>query len=131
MADILSPPMTTTFLYRPDSMKLAPVVKPYKNPEHAAAISKLNALTAPTSVATILAVAGKVISGVIVAKMIKSISFGSILVFASISLTAATPIIETPLFSPFSILLSLMPVRLVIHSSLVSTIVSSSLLVRI
>ena len=82
--------------------------------------------TAPTSAATMLALDGKNMSGVTVAKRMRSISFGSVLLFASISLTALTAITDTPWFSPFKILLSLTPVRLTIHSSLVSTMVSSS-----
>ena len=73
-----------------------------------------------------LAVEGKNISGVTVAHISKSISFGLVLVFFSKPFTHSVPITEVPFPSPFKILLSLIPVLVVIHSSEVSTSFSSS-----
>ena len=69
-------------------------------------------------------------SGVTVAHMIKSISSTGVFVFFSNNFTASAPRSDDPLFSPFKILLSLIPVLEIIHSSLVSTIVASSSLLR-
>ena len=74
MADILSPPITITFLYIPDSMNLEPVSKPNKNPEQAAAKSNPQAFLAPILSQTILAVAGKIKSPVMVQQITSSIS---------------------------------------------------------
>ena len=122
-------PTTTTFLYRPLSIKAAPVVTPNKKPEHAAPRSKPKQFTAPILLAIIFADAGNNISAVTVQQMITSISDGSIPRFLQSSKTAGAPISETPLPSPFKILLSSTPVLDFIHSSFVSTIVSSSALV--
>jgi hypothetical protein len=67
-------------------------------------------------------------SGVAVAHINSSISSGNVFVFLSKPLTAEVPRSEDPLFSPFKILLSFIPVLDTIHSSLVSTSFSNSLL---
>ena len=74
MADILSAPHTIIFVCLPASINLLPVSRAYKKPEHAALMSKLHALVAPTLCDTMLAVEGKTRSGVTVATMIRSIS---------------------------------------------------------
>ena len=52
MVDILSPPMTRTFLHRPDSTKLAAVNRAEIKPEQAATRSMAKALVAPMREAT-------------------------------------------------------------------------------
>ena len=69
-------------------------------------------------------------SGVTVAQIIKSISSAEVFVFFKRPFIASAPRSEDP-FTPLSILLSLIPVRLTIHSSLVSTNFSNSLLSNI
>ena len=107
------------------------VAREYKNPEQAAIKSYAKQFVAPTLSAIIHAVEGNIISGVAVAQIIKSIFSAAVFVFFNNPFTASAPISEDPFPLPFSILLSLIPVLLVIHSSLVSTIVSNSLFVRI
>src|SRR4030095_9790758 len=131
MALILSAPTTTTFLYRPLSINAVPVVTPYKKPEHAAPKSKPNAFRAPTLSVMRLAVAGNIISAVTVQQIRQSISLGSIPLFWQRSRTAGAPRSEVAFPSPFKILLSEIPVRVLIHSSLVSTIFSRSALVSL
>ncbi|MNR23528.1 hypothetical protein D3C85_1405520 [compost metagenome] len=106
------------------------MVKPKRKPEQAACKSYPHALVAPTLSASTFAVAGKVKSGVVVQKMIRSISLASIPLFFKRPLTAGTAKSEVPKPSPFNILRSLIPVLLVIHSSEVSTSVSNSSLVK-
>ncbi len=131
MADILSAPTTTTFLYCPVSINLEAVPRANRNPEQAAFISKLQAFLMPTLSQTIFEEAGNSMSGVTVAIISKSISSGEVFVFLSKPLTASAPISDDPRPSPFKICLSLIPVRVMIHSSVVSTIFSSSALVSI
>ena len=92
--------------------------------------SYAKAFFAPILLAIIQAVEGNTISGVAVAQMIKSISSAEVLVFAKSPFIALVPSSELPLPSSFNILLSFTPVLLTIHSSLVSTRVSSSLFVK-
>ena len=99
-------------------------------PLQVAAKSKAKALTAPRLVCTKQAVEGKTISGVIVATIITSISFG--LRFASARAFFAASVAKRPWFHcPSVMCLVFMPVRVVIHSSVVSTIFVRSSLVRI
>src|SRR5437868_13323749 len=97
---ILSAPTTTTFLYRPLSINVAPVVNAYKKPEQAALISNLKALLAPILSQMILAVAGKVMSGVTVAQIRQSISEGPIPRFLHRSKTAGAARSLVPRPSP-------------------------------
>src|ERR1700722_14199231 len=127
---ILSPPTTTTFLYRPLSIKLAPIVKLYKKPEHAAAKSKLQAFFAPILSQTKFAVEGKNISGVTVPTISPSVSSGEMLRFLHNSSTAGAHRSDVAFPGSVKILLSSIPVRERIHSSLVSTIFSRSALVN-
>src|SRR5574343_2020577 len=129
MALILSTPTTITFLYRPLSINMAPVVTAYKKPLQAALISKPHALVAPILSAMILAVAGNTMSGVTVAQIMQSISVGAIFFLRNTSSMAFTAISLLAFPGSFSILLSSIPVLVLIHSSLVSTIFSRSKLV--
>src|SRR5688572_22156642 len=97
MADILSPPITITFLYLPDSTNLEPVSRPNKKPEQAAARSNPQAFLAPTLSQTILAVAGNIRSPVMVQQMIMSISVALIPRFFNNSFTAITAISDVAL----------------------------------
>ena len=130
MEDILSAPTTTILLYAPVSIYLEAVATENKNPEQAAIKSNPNAFLAPILSAIIQAVEGNNISGVAVAQIIKSISSALIPLFSNNRFIAFTPRSEDPRPSPFNILLSLIPVLEVIHSSFVSTIFSNSLFVR-
>ena len=131
MALILSAPIITTFLYRPLSIKDAPVVSANKKPLQAALKSKPQAFIAPILSQIILAVAGKTISGVTVAQIMQSISVGSMPLFLHISSTAGTAISDVASPSPFKIRLSSIPVLDFIHSSLVSIMVSKIALVNL
>jgi hypothetical protein len=86
-------------------------------------------LVAPIFFWTKQAVAGKSISGVAVATIIRSISFAEIFA-CSIALSAAFVAISLVFSSFAAIRRSLMPVRVVIHSSLVSIMRERSELVR-
>ena len=115
----------------PVSINFDAVESAYKKPEQAAIKSYAKQFVAPTLSAMMHAVEGNIISGVAVAQIIKSISSAPVFVFCNNPFIASAPISEDPFPSPFRILLCLIPVLLVIHSSLVSTIVSNSLFVRI
>ena len=124
-----STPITRAFLYVPDCMKFFAVTRPYKNPVQAAFISKQAAFFAPIFDWTKHAVEGSGISGVTVATMRSSTSSG--FNFASSSAFMAASAARALEGVPgFAILRFFMPVRVVIHSSDVSTIFSSSSFVR-
>ena len=129
MALILSAPTTTTFLYRPLSTRAAPVVRLYKKPEQAASTSNPQAFLMPSLSQATLAVLGKNMSGVMVATIMQSISLGSMPLLLQRSCTAGTTRSEVARPSPLRICLSSIPVLVLIHSSLVSTIFSKSALV--
>src|SRR5277367_2029670 len=124
-----SAPITITFLCTPLSTSFAPTCSAYGNPEHAADRSNPHALFAPSRSCTRQAVAGKNISGVTVATMITSISLPSIPRFARHTFAASTArsLVATP---SSTICRSRIPVRSVIHWSLVATIFSRSALVN-
>ena len=124
--DILSPPTTMTFLFRPVSIYWAAVTRAKINPLQAARISKPKAFLSPHLAAVRLAVEGKNMSGVTVAHIIMSISSGSVLVFSNRSFTAFSVMYDVPSPSPFRIRRVLMPTLVIIHSSEVSTILLSS-----
>src|SRR5258708_25493534 len=111
-------------------MYMAPVVSPYGKPEQAALRSDPQAFLAPILSQTILAVAGNSISAVTVATIRQSISSGLMPRFLQISRATGTQRSEVALPGSFRILLSSMPVRVRIHSSLVSTIFSRSAFVK-
>src|SRR5258708_29919127 len=104
MLPILSAPMTTTFLKRPLSIYIAPLVTAYRKPEQAALISNPQAFFAPTLSQTILAVDGNNISWVTVATMTQSISSGGIPPFRQISSLTRTHQSDVALPSPLNIL---------------------------
>ena len=114
----------------PLSINFEAVVSAYKKPEQAADISNAQILPAPILSAIRQAVEGNSISGVTVAQIIRSISCAEVFVFFNKPSMAFTPISEEP-FWPLRILLSLIPVLVVIHSSFVSTSFSNSLLFKI
>ena len=91
-------------------------------------MSKAAALCAPIFSCTRQAVAGKGMSGVMVARMIKSTSAGS--TFARSRARFAAKVAMSEVYSSSAAMRrSLMPVRVVIHSSVVSTNFSRSALV--
>src|ERR1022692_2755134 len=99
-------------------------------PEHAASRSKAAAFFAPILCCTRQAVLGKGMSGVTVAMMIKLI-WSAVTPAIFIARCAALAAMSDVNSSWAAIRRSLMPVRVVIHSSEVSTIFSRSALVRI
>jgi hypothetical protein len=100
------------------------------NPEQAASMSKAAARKAPSFAWTRQAVAGKSMSGVMVATMIRSIC-SAVTPARSIARCAARAAMSEVNSFLAAMRLSLMPVRVVIHSSVVSTNFSRSALVRI
>jgi len=99
------------------------------NPLQAADMSNAGTPGIPKSAPMKQAVDGKTISGVIVATTISSMSFGSSPA-AAIALRAAAAPREAVVSPGPAMRRSRMPVRWTIHSSLVSTIVDRSALVR-
>jgi hypothetical protein len=93
-------------------------------------MSKLPILRIPTMSQTILAVEGNTRSGVVVAQIKRSTSCAGVPVLASNPLTAAAAMCEVPSPSPLRMRRSLMPVRSLIHSSLVSSVRASVALSR-
>src|SRR6266446_562293 len=106
-------------------MNCCPISMAYKKPEQAASMSKAAARFAPIFCWTRHAVAGKGISGVIVAQMIKSISSSRTLACSIARRAASTARSEVHCQSA-AMRRSLMPERVTIHSSVVSTIFSRS-----
>ncbi len=92
--------MTTTFLKRPLSIYMAPVVSAYRKPEQAALISKPQAFFAPVLSHTMLAVAGITYLRWTVATIRQSISSGLIPRLAHISSNTGTHRSEVPLAFP-------------------------------
>jgi hypothetical protein len=82
---------------------------------------------APMAFCNMVAVAGKILSGVVVAKIIKSNSLGAMPAISSALLVAITA--KSQVVSLVTLRLSLMPVLLVIHSSDVSIVLDRSALV--
>src|SRR4051812_35916323 len=121
MRDNVSAPMHSTFLNRPDFTNAADVSSAYKNPLHAAERSKAGVEPMPKDAATKHAVDGNAISGVAVPTTTRSISLASTpaafiaRVAAWLARVAVDSVDE-------AIRRSLIPVRCMIHSSLVSTI---------
>jgi len=117
-----------TFLWAPDSTSFAPTWRAKGKPEQAAERSKPQAWGAPSLCWTRQAVAGKDMSGVTVATMMTSSSEASMPRRERQILAAskAKSLVATPLSTMWR---SRMPVRSVIHWSLVATIFSRSALV--
>ena len=87
-------------------------------------------LRMPTMSQIRFAVDGKTKSGVVVAQISRSTSFGGVPVFSKRPRTASAAMCEVPSPLPFRIWRSLIPVRSMIHASEVSTIAASSAFVR-
>src|ERR1700722_19699156 len=126
---IVSAPITITFLCTPLSTSFAPICSAYGNPEHAADRSNPHAPFAPILSCTRHAVAGKNMSGVTVATMITSTSAAVIPRFSRHTRAASTArsLVATPLSTMCRVWI---PVRSVIHWSLVATIFSRSAFVN-
>jgi hypothetical protein len=121
MVESLSAPMTSTVSAVWAMMKCWPISSAKRKPEQAASMSNAAAWLAPILRCTTQAVEGKGMSGVIVATMIKSICSG--VTRARAMATSAALAARSEVCSCLAAMRrSLMPVRLVIHSSDVSTI---------
>ncbi len=127
--EIFSEAMTSAFLYMPLTIYCLAVIKAKRKPAHAALTSKAVAFLAPSAFCTRHATDGKLLSGLIVATMIRSSFAGS--KSADFNACFAAFVAKWLLRSPLAAMRrSLIPVRVVIHSSLVSTIFSRSKLVK-
>ena len=127
---ILSEPTTTTFLWVPLEMNCPPVRRAKRKPLQAALRSNPQALVAPALWQASWAVEGKNMSGVTVATMTRSISSAAMPRCSQRpSMTMAT-MSDVAFSGSLRMRRSLMPVRVRIHSSLVSTIFSRSALLR-
>ena len=128
MEVITSAPMTSTFRCAPDSTNWAPTVRAYAKPEQAALMSKPQAFVAPSWSCTRQAVAGKGMSGVTVATMMRSTSAGLTLARSRHSRAArvARALVPVPGSTTWRCRI---PVRVRIHSSEVSTTFARSALV--
>src|SRR5664280_3341131 len=122
--------MTIAVFTSPVMMNWRATCIAYRNPEHAAAMSKHVAFLMPSAGWMIADVAGIGCSTVAVASTSSSISSGSTPASAIARLPASTAIVAT-LSPSLTTWRSRMPVRETIHSSEVSTILSKSLLVKI
>ena len=110
---------------------MSAICEAYTNPEQAALTSMAGVPGLSSSrFASLAAVAGKVLSGVTVATMTKSISEFLMPAF-SIAVSAASYDKSQVVSPSAAIWRLLMPVRVLIHSSLVSTIFDKSSLVSI
>ena len=124
----VSAPITSTFFDCPLRMNLSAIPSAYTKPEQAALTSNAAQPLAPMRCCTRQAVDGKMMSGVVVPSTIRS-SSDALTPAASSALCAAVTA-RSPVVSPSAaIWRSRMPVRVRIHSSLVSTIFSRSALV--
>src|SRR5919106_1607775 len=129
MRESISTPTTSTRLAAPFLTYWSPTPIPKSEPAHAASTSNAKALRAPSLACRKTAVAGIGMSGDTVPTMIASSSSGRVLAISSARTDALSAMSEVS--SPSAaIRRSLIPVRSVIHSSVVSTIFSRSLLVR-
>src|SRR5215469_2723970 len=125
--EFTSDPITSTFLYFPDSTNFVPIFKAYKNPEHPAEMSNPQVSFMPNLSCTRQAVDGYIMSGVTVPTTIKSMDCRSKGCRAWSFLTASTArsLAATPLSAMCR---SRMPTRSIIQSFVVSTIFSKSAL---
>ena len=128
MREKVSAPITRARLNWPVLRKLSAVVSAKTKPEQTAWMSKAAPLVMPRPAWILTAVAGKVRSGVAVAQMTRSMSTGSMPARTSACLAAAMP--RSEVNSPSAAMWRcLMPVRSMIHSSVVSTMREMSALV--
>ena len=123
-----STPMTAIFSARPQRIMVSAMFMPYRKPLHAAARSKTAASPAPTASLMRAAVDGQIISPLTLATMIMSSSSAFTPERSSAFSRASRPS-EKTVSESLALWRARMPVRCAIHSSLVSTIFSSSLLV--
>ena len=79
----MSPPTTSALFARPEATEACACASAYMKPVQPAERSKAAASSAPIASATSAAVAGKIMSGVTVATVTRSISFGSMPASAS------------------------------------------------
>ena len=127
--DSVSAPMTSARLIWPLRMKALAVAKAYMKPAQTACTSKAGTPARPRRSCTTTAVLGKTMSGVVVATMIISIDAAS-MPAASMARRAARYARSLVSWPSAARRRSWMPVRLTIHSSVVSTRLASSVLVR-
>src|SRR5579872_488835 len=127
--DITSDPIAITRLCAPVEMNCAATCIEYKNAEQAAEMSNPHAPFAPSLSCTTHAVEGKNMSGVTVPTMMVSMSVGASprCARAFRAASVARSLVATPLST---ICRSRIPTRVMIHSLLVSTILSRSALVK-
>ena len=125
---IRSAAITTAFLIIPARICAVAACNAYKKPEHAAFVSIAAAPTAPMFFCTKEAVFATMVDGVQVARSTRSMSLPSTpaQARACFAATVAKSAVETWLTRR-----DLMPVRVVIHSSLVSTILLISSLLML
>ena len=126
---IFSAPITRMFLACPILMKLSATVSAYTKPVQTACTSNAKPGLISKSPCTFTATEGNVRSGVVVATITPSISSGERFA-ASMALRAAFTAISPVVSFSAAMWRCLIPLRWVIHSSVVSTIFSSSALVK-
>ncbi|OPY05938.1 MAG: hypothetical protein A4E61_00129 [Syntrophorhabdus sp. PtaB.Bin184] len=116
---MISPAATRTVLLAPDLMNLSATWRAKRKPEHAAVTSKETAFVQPSFASSQFDPAGQWVSGVMVARTIRSMS-EAVTPATSIALSQATLHRSDVVWSFSAILRSLIPVRVNIHSSDVS-----------
>ena len=122
----VSLPTTNTLLAAPVLMNCSAVVNANTKPEHTDCKSKAGH-EAPIAYCSMVAVAGKILSGVVVARIIRSKSDASMPAISSALLEAISA--KSQVLSLVTRWRCLMPVREVIHSSVVSIVFDKSSLV--
>ena len=123
---MVSLPTTKTFLAAPVLMYCSAVVSAKIKPAQTDCKSKAGQV-APIAFCNMVAVAGKILSGVVVARMIRSSSDASIPAISSAFIEAFSA--KSQVLSLATTWRCLMPVRVVIHSSVVSMVLERSSLV--
>src|SRR5688572_3722356 len=129
MRDIVSAPITSARRAWPNRTNWSATTRPYRKPEQAASTLNAGHALIPSFSCTRHATFGKMRSGVVVPTSTRSMSLGGTPAFSS----AARPALDArSLVYSLSAAMcrSSMPVRDLIHSSLVSTIFSRSAFVR-
>src|SRR3954470_16318110 len=118
MRESVSAPMHNTFLYRPDFTNAVETSSAYRNPLHAAERSNAGVEPMPNDAATKQPVDGNAIAGVAVPTTTRSMSFASspAAFIARVAAWLASVAVDSVELAPRR---SLIPVRWMIHSSLV------------
>ena len=119
--DKVSAPISSAFSYIPLFIKASAICTAYRKPEQAALMSNATAWAAPSNACTWQAVLGVSVSDEIVATIKSCISSAFIPAFKSAFFAA--PAAKDVVVSSFTRCRFRIPVRSVIHSSLVSTMV--------